>query len=542
MCTMANSLKSLKHLGYRFSGSQRTIHLMQYADDTCLISDGPASCKKLLRGIERWLDWSGMKAKVPKCHSLALQASTAKKYDPKLHLYGQPIHFIGNHAIKFLGMKVQVPFDFQTCKDSLAAKLSTMLEKVDAVPISSHQKRLLYRAAVCPRLNWDFMVNQLPISWVTSILEATATRFLKKWVGLARPATPSSLYLPKKNGGLGLPAISTVYKKQQASTASLILTSHDPVVQHAATLAIRREEDLCRPTHRPMLEVRDIWQTDPGANRKSLLKRAKAQVTECDSERRLEHARGLQHQGQLLRATDDKTANIWSSAVLQLPPEVLSFSMNAAQDTLPHNANLSRWRRNNGLSDACKLCGMRQTLPHVLNQCPISLQLRRYNTRHDAVLEVIVNGIKPLLSDGECLIADLPNHKPYTFPPYIAHTDLRPDLVLWNTTNHMVCLVELTICYETRYEEAHTLKQNKYADLVEEIKGGGIYSPELIMLEVGSRGPFNPAGFNELQAYLNAPKKEWETMLVSVTRTVIIESHKIWTMRNWRSPEFPETQ
>ena len=77
-----------------------------------------------------------------------------------------------------------------------------------------------------------------------------------------------------------------------------------------------------RPTHRPMLEVRDIWRTDPGANRKSLLKRAKAQVTECDSERRLEHARGLQHQGQLLRATDDKTANIWSSAVLQLPPEV----------------------------------------------------------------------------------------------------------------------------------------------------------------------------------------------------------------------------
>ena len=77
---------------------------------------------------------------------------------------------------------------------------------------------------------------------------------------------------------------------------------------------------------------------------------------------------------------------------------------------------------------------------------------------------------------------------------------------------------------------------------MEEIRGSGIYSPELITLEVGSRGPFNPAGFNELHAYLNAPKKEWETMLVCVTRTVIIESHKIWTMRNWRSSEFPETQ
>ena len=47
-----------------------------------------------------------MKAKVPKCHSLSLKASTAKISDPKLTLYGQPIHFIGNEAIKFLGVTV----------------------------------------------------------------------------------------------------------------------------------------------------------------------------------------------------------------------------------------------------------------------------------------------------------------------------------------------------------------------------------------------------------------------------------------------------
>ena len=145
---------------------------------------------------------------------MALQASTAKTYDPKLCLYGQPIHFIGNKAIRFLRTTVQVPFDSQTSRTNLSTKLSNMLERVDAVPITSHQKLLLYRAAICPRLNWDFIINQLPMSWVTSKLEAIATRFLKKWVGLARPADPSRLYLPKTKGGLGLPAISTTYKKQ----------------------------------------------------------------------------------------------------------------------------------------------------------------------------------------------------------------------------------------------------------------------------------------------------------------------------------------
>ena len=216
-----------------------------------------------------------------------------------------------------------------------------MLEKVDTVPITSHQKLLLYRAAICPRLNWDFIVNQLPISWVTSHMESMATRFLKRWVGLARSANTSRLYLPKTEGGLGLPAITTVYWKQKAILASLIFTSSDPVVQHTAKLAINKELHLQRPTHMPMLEVRDIWQTDPGATKKSLVKKSKKYVDLCDKERRLEHARGLEHQGQLLRATDQKAAEILSSAVLQLPPEVLKFSLNAAQDTLPHNSNLA---------------------------------------------------------------------------------------------------------------------------------------------------------------------------------------------------------
>ena len=119
---------------------------------------------------------------------------------------------------------------------------------------------------------------------------------------------------------------------------------------------------------------------------------------------------------------------------------------------------------------------------HVLNQCPVSLHLRRYNTRHDAVLEVIKSSIMPLLSDADCLIADLHSHQPYIFPPsphtsHITHTNLRPDLVLWNTNNLMVCLVELTICFETRFKETHSLKENKYADLVEKIRKAGVHSP-----------------------------------------------------------------
>ena len=91
-------MKNLQHLGYQFSQSQRSIHLLQYADDTCFMSDGPAGCKRL-EHTERWLNWSGMKAKVPKCHSLAIQASTAKSFNPNLTLYEHTLHWNQGHQV-----------------------------------------------------------------------------------------------------------------------------------------------------------------------------------------------------------------------------------------------------------------------------------------------------------------------------------------------------------------------------------------------------------------------------------------------------------
>ena len=39
----------------------------------------PASGQHLLTQVGKWLDWTGMRAKIPKCYSLAIQASTAKR-------------------------------------------------------------------------------------------------------------------------------------------------------------------------------------------------------------------------------------------------------------------------------------------------------------------------------------------------------------------------------------------------------------------------------------------------------------------------------
>ena len=148
----------------------------------------------------------------------------------------------------------------------------------------------------------------------------------------------------------------------------------------------------------------------------------------------------------------------WSRAVWVLPSHMMSFALNAAQDTLPHNSNLVRWKRN--VSPLCRLCGQLQTLRHVLNACPVVLEERRYDSRRNAVLAEIARFISGHLSHCDWgkdyhITVDLPTEE-YR-PPYIlCPTNLKPDLVIWHDAKCAVYLVELTCPFEENFLGAAT--------------------------------------------------------------------------------------
>ena len=201
--TLVDTLKKHTNLGYSLSPNHQ-INLLQYADDTCLVANGPAACQSLLNTTNNWLQWSGMRAKVPKCHTLAIQSSSGRVMDPQLTINDQPIPFIGNTSIKFLGMRVEVPRDLLAAKHELKMKLSNLLQAVDRSLVTRHQKLKLFKLGICPRLNWLIMIYEYPLSWIEKELDSMTTRHLKKWAGLAKSANTSLLYLPQQDGGLNL--------------------------------------------------------------------------------------------------------------------------------------------------------------------------------------------------------------------------------------------------------------------------------------------------------------------------------------------------
>ena len=76
--------------------------------------------------------------------------------------------------------------------------------------------------------------------------------------------------------------------------------------------------------------------------------------------------------------------------------------------------------------------------------------------------------MKQQVSEDTEVVADLEQHQ---FPMSLAFTDLRPDLVAYSCLAKTAITVELTICFESNFQDAKERKVAKYSELVEEIEG-----------------------------------------------------------------------
>ena len=526
MNTLVDTItKQHSALGYKLDATSTHSNLLQYADDTSLLSNGPSSCRTLLSTTEAWLTWSGMTANVPKCVCLAIQGSTGKPYDPKLMLNGQAIPYIGDSTFTFLGAPVNIHSVNSSARESLLEKLSSMMKKVDATLISRQQKLLLFKVGICPRLTWDLSINEYSPTWLQTKLQPLATRFLKRWCGLAKSADPNRLFLPKSNGGFDLPHLVTVYKRIHAAKAGSHMYSRDATIRAIASQDTQREVNLQRSLFRPHQEVVEVMKENPGASKKTVLSRVKTKIQAEDTAARLAHTSSLPVQGLTVRKFEGHAAQNWSTAISNLPEWTFKFALNAVTDTLPHNHNLFKWKKLS--SPNCQLCGFDQSLAHILNSCQKALQLRRYNTRHDDVLSVIHNFCQQHLLDGYQITVDLPGQ--YSFPQDIATTNQRPDIVIWSPST--IHLVELTVPFETNMSHAAERKNQKYEGL--RVACSASRHTTIITLEVGSRGFIEMEGFQQLYKLLNARASQKSMFETDIIRHVVLASYDIWCKRNW---------
>ena len=141
------------------------------------------------------------------------------------------------------------------------------------------------------------------------------------------------------------------------------------------------------------------------------------------------------------------------------------------------------------------------------------------------------NKIKCLLDgcDDWDVSADLPEWDSHS--SIIKETRLRPDIVIHSASTQQLIMVELTVPYEKRMEEAHIYKREKYKNLIKELENASYKA--VVMPVVGARG-FIASSVYDLLTKLSICGNKRTKALKLLAEKAENSFQWIWSRRNER--------
>ena len=311
---------------------------------------------------------------------------------------------------------------------------------------------------------------------------------------------------------------------------------------------------------------RPTWHKATSTQRRKLVV---GQVRQQEEAERCATAVSQSKQGQWTNWENIEHRKLTWKDLWEMEASQISFIIRATYDVLPTPKNLNQWF---GEDPSCALCQTPATLRHILTGCKSSLSQGRYTWRHNQVLRQLAITLEERRSTTNALPPPMPRHsntttfvrsgqlptkpsarvettildsardwrmlvdldKKLVFPPEIITTNLRPDLVLWSTSQKSVFIVELTVPWEAAVGEAYERKQLKYADMAAEAEQRG-WRAQVLPVEVGCRG-FVATSTTKLLKRMGVRGQAFRKAVKSLSEAAERSSSWLWIKRkdpNW---------
>ena len=554
--------------------------LKAFMDDTTIITTSEAQARKMLERLDSLIIWCRMSFKPKKSRSLSL--IKGKVIERSYTVANQIIPTVGEEPVKSLGRVYDASMKDSNAVKQVIEMAQNGLNIIDKSRLLGKFKIWCLQFMLIPKLMWPLLIYEVSTSTVEAV-ERKINKSIRKWLGVPPGLTDVALYCKKSKLQLPFKSVVEEYKVGKTRLAMMLQESTDPVVREVQpTLKTGRKwkvnEEVAAA--REMLELKEVtgytqtnrrgfghgeikwWSKASCKERRDMII---SEVRKSEDDKRVQKAVQQSQQGQWTTWEEVLQRSLTWNDIWKMAPLRLSFIIRATYDLLPTGSNLYKW----GLSEdtKCPLCNERQTLEHVLSACRVSLGQGRYTWRHNRVLQelvAIVDRAKdkainskrvevppryfigagttsnieirdiplPSLLDGANdwdVIADLPGRREY--PTAIKNTGRRPDIVVHSIEKQELIMIELTVPYETRIEEQHLFKSEKYNDLVKQLRQEAGVRAKVIAVEVGARG-FVATSAYDLCKQLGIKGQARARALKSLSETAEKASCWLWSMRN----------
>ena len=553
--------------------------LKAFMDDTTILCSEEDETRRVLHRLDDLMNWCRMKFKPKKSRSISVRKGKIEEATT-FTVANQQIPTVSQEPVKSLGRWYDSSMK-DTKRGQEALEMATEgLAAINKCGLQGKFKVWCLQFMLIPKLLWPLLVYEIPSSTVET-MEAKINKFTRKWLGVPPGLTDVAMYCRKSKLKLPLKSILEEYKCGKARLSSMLEDSDDPVVRSVQPTiktgrkwkvdeAVNQAKDCLR-----MKEVIGQTQTDRkglGSTAAKWWSKAEGkerrdmiidEIRQNEDSMRVQKAVQQPQQGQWTKWDDAIQKSLTWNDIWHMAPLRISFLIRAVYDLLPSNANLVRWGKRE--DPTCPLCQGRQTTEHVLSSCKVALSQGRYTWRHNRVLQELASVISTAKGHGTVpetnvvfkteggrktwqgrsvktshrislldgcddweVSADLPEWDSH--PDIIKKTKLRPDIVIHSASSKQIIMVELTVPYESRIEEAHIYKKEKYQDLSKELEEAG-YKSKVMPVEIGARGFAATSAYNLLSKLSICGRKRTKALRL-LAEIAENSSRWIWSRRN----------
>ena len=467
----------------------------------------------------------------------------------KIHIGEELIPNVCEKPIKFLGRWIRADAKDKEVIEQVRQDLMLYLQRLDKSDLSGLQKCWGYQYLVLPKMKWALAIYDIPMSTIFG-WEQTTNKYLRSWLGAGHTLSRLCLFSKDSGVTLPIDSLLDTWKIEKCRLQQSYNTSPDEFVRaicpkvrsgqvwNAEESLTNAERDLACEAMRGMVQPRfragigfgewkKPWEKlTEREKEKAIMERVKENI---DQERQTQYGT-LEMQSRWVGWREEVLAldMSWNN-MFKMGDSMVGFALRAVYGTLTTPAMSSKW--NESEDGTCKLCnsGNPGTIRHILSGCQVSLRQGRYRWRHDKVLKQIqgqltyhvehrvnnprrstkirVNDVNFVCAGSRTgnapkkdnwkdmgilnkakdwqVIADIGQQ--LKFPEEIAHTRLRPDLIIFSSSTRRVIWWELTCPSEERISESHELKLDRYANLQVDCQNNG-WSCYNLAVEVGARG------------------------------------------------------
>jgi len=364
-----------------------TVNHLAFADDVALVSTTTMGMKRLLSELEDGMREVGLEPNPAKSASLRISVSHGSRRwfcdpEPYLTLGGTrvpTIDIVGSY--RYLGIRTSAGGKIGK---EVTHRLEEGLRQLSAAPLKPQQRLFLLRAHLLPSLYHELVLSRYSKA-LLRYLDRRSREAVRRWLRLVHDVPQSFFHARAPDGGLGIPELMVQVPLMRRARVEKLFNRatwhHDPVL----AAVIGRSKAL--------LQERRRWKDGVACYAQSVTEKngqgratAAALYHSCDG-------CGLADAGQV------PAVNRWVvSGTRVMTGRSFINALHVRAGCLYTKVRASRGRASTStVTDAaggvvCEVCPCkRETLAHVIQQCPRSAQAR--TGRHDAVVRLLTKGL-----------------------------------------------------------------------------------------------------------------------------------------------------